>query len=285
LRQVGIYLNTDKKDSFDMAIECKKFLESCQIEVAFLSSQIRDLQMEHAITYPKDEFFIHPDCVIVLGGDGTLLSVARQASQFGMPLFGLNTGKLGFLTEGDSGNYQTILKALCEDHYTIEKRMMLECIICRRNGKQEKLVALNDVLVRSSNFRMMTVYASANQASLDTFRADGLIIATPTGSTGYSLAAGGPITAPGTNVLLVNPVCPHRLDDRAYVVAPTENIELHFQEWEHSIIVKIDGQTKIPISGQDYVIVRKSLCTTDLIKINDMSFFERVRYKFSGGQE
>lgn len=216
--------------------------------------------------YSKDEFYKKPDCIVVLGGDGTLLSVARASCIYDMPLFGINLGKLGFLTEGEASNYEHLLEALCDGEFFLEKRMMLSSSIHRPNGKCETFLALNDVLVKNTGFRMMDIKAYAGKEGenmIDFFRADGMIIASPTGSTAYSLAAGGPVVAPGTDVMIVNPICPHRLHDRAYVIAAEEDITIRFDERERDIIVSFDGQNIIPIGARDEVIVKKAPYTAN----------------------
>lgn len=284
MNEVGIYLNCHKTDSVEMAVKCIRYLRKRDIQVALLNNQMEPDHDPGVKIYSKDEFYKKPDCIVVLGGDGTLLSVARSSCIYNMPLFGINLGKLGFLTEGEASNYESLLAVLCDGESYLEKRMMLSCIIKRYNGAEENHLALNDVLVKNTGFRMMDIMAYAGNEGedlIDFFRADGLLIASPTGSTAYSLAAGGPVVAPGTDVMIVNPICPHRLHDRAYVIGAEETIAIRFDERERDIIVSFDGQTVVTLKAKDEIIVKKASCTANLIRLNGISFYERLRNKLS----
>ena len=279
MNEVGIYLNCSKAESLILARKCQQYLKKRGIAVAFLKDQIEE--DDNARIYDRQGFFSQPDCLIVLGGDGTLLSVARASCIKAMPLFGINVGKLGFLTEGEAGNYERLLERLIDGEYYIEKRMMLTCTVRRHQGGSDSYIALNDVLIKNAGFRMMDIKALAGEAAIDTFRADGLIISSPTGSTAYSLAAGGPVVAPGTDVMVVNPVCPHRLHDRAYVLSADEKITARFDPEESDIIVSIDGQTIVAVDARDEVRVERAPHTANLIRLNGISFYERLRNKLS----
>jgi len=279
-KEVGIFLNMDKPDSQALGKKCIEYLLSQGIKIALLEDQI---QYAHDAVhyYEKSVFFERPDCILVLGGDGTLLTVARKCCFYGVPLFGINLGKLGFLTEGEASNYKEILKSFTQGDYYIEERMMLSCTIKKKNRISHEYVALNDVLVKSHGFRMMDIRAYASGSNIDTIRADGLVISTPTGSTGYSLAAGGPVVAPGTDVLILNPICPHRLHDRTYILPGDEVVTLEFGEREKEIMIIMDGQTVADIKPEDAVRVEKSKYSTRLIRLNEMSYFDRLRLKLT----
>ncbi|WP_303868207.1 NAD(+)/NADH kinase [Acetobacterium wieringae] len=279
-KEIGIYLNMDKPDSPALAEKCIGYLIQHGFKIALLEGQIK-YSHECVIYYPKNLFYRKPDCILVLGGDGTLLFVARKVCFYSIPIFGINLGKLGFLTEGEAGNYEEALKNLTSGDYYIEERMMLSCSIKKVNESACFYMALNDVLVKSRGFRMMDIEARANGSTIDKFRADGLIIATPTGSTGYSLAAGGPVVSPQARVMILNPICPHRLHDRSYILPEDEVIKLEFGDREKDIMVTFDGQTTVSISPQDAVKVKKATYYTRLIRLNQMSSYDRLRVKFS----
>lgn len=149
----------------------------------------------------------------------------------------------------------------------------------QKNEAEKEYVALNDVLVKSSGSRMIEIQAYASGSKIDSFRADGLIISTPTGSTGYSLAAGGPVVSPKANIMVLNPICPHRLHDRAYVLSDEEVIKLKFGNREKEIMVTLDGQVNVPITPEDEVEVVRSRYFTQLIRLNDLGYFDRLRLK------
>ncbi|MBK5243926.1 MAG: NAD(+)/NADH kinase [Eubacteriaceae bacterium] len=280
MNEVGIFLNLEKPESNGLGKNCIEYLLAKGYKIALLEGQI---QYDHDSVryYAKDVFFGKPDCILVLGGDGTLLSVARKCCIYRVPLFGINLGKLGFLTEGEAGHYEDTLKRFIQGDYYIEERMMLTCTVKKTNQISHEYVALNDVLVKSREYRMMDIQAYASGSTIDTIRADGLVISTPTGSTGYSLAAGGPVVAPQTDVIILNPICPHRLHDRSYILPGDEVITLKFGSREKEIRVILDGQTIISIKPEDEVRVEKSIYVTQLIRLNEMSYFDRLRIKLS----
>lgn len=280
IKEIGIYLNMEKPDSQALGEKCIAYLLDNGFKIAMLEGQIQ-YSNEDVHYYAKDVFYRKPDCILVLGGDGTLLFVARKVCFYSIPIFGINLGKLGFLTEGEAGNYEDTLRNLTLGEYYIEERMMLSCTIKKKNESSCYYVALNDVLIKSRGFRMMDIQAYANGSTIDKFRADGLIIATPTGSTGYSLAAGGPVVSPKANVMILNPICPHRLHDRSYILPEDEVINLEFGDREKDIVVTLDGQTAVSITPDDAVKVKKSTYCTRLIRLNDMSSYDRLRIKLS----
>lgn len=281
MKEIGIYLNTEKPASLDLARLCMDYLMNNDIQVAFLDGQMAMRIPDGVVAYNKRDFFSKPDAIVVLGGDGTLLYVARKTAKAGIPLFGINLGKLGFLTEGESGSFRELLSHLLSGAYYIEERMMLSCTIKRQGEVIHQGIALNDVLIKNG-FRMMDIRAYSDGNLIDKFRADGLIVSSPTGSTGYSLAAGGPIVAPGTDILIINPICPHRLHDRAYVISATNNVfSAAFLPEERDISVSLDGQVIFNIEAADVVSVEKAPYKTKLVRLNGMDFFKRLRNKLT----
>ncbi|MDD2413689.1 MAG: NAD(+)/NADH kinase [Eubacteriaceae bacterium] len=286
MKEIAIHMNCDKADSVAMAGRCIAFLKARGVKPVMLISQLQEINNIFDVQgVTKDVFFSEPECIVTLGGDGTLLGVARHASESGIPLCGINLGKLGFLTEGETTSYEEVLDKLCAGDYEIDRRMMLNGKIIKADGSTETQIALNDVLIKSGSFRMMEMSIVIDGEPLDTFRADGVIIATPTGSTAYSLAAGGPVVAPGTDAILVNPICPHRLHDRAYVVSGESTVGIQFRGRSNSIAVCMDGQITIPVGPQDKVEVSRSPHYTHLIHFEDMHFFKRLRKKLSSSTE
>lgn len=279
-KEIGIYPNMDKPDSPVMTDKIVAYLMQCGYKVILPKWQITSTH-EGVSYYPKSTFFKKIDCLIVLGGDGTLLSVAVKVCAHGIPILGINLGKLGFLTEGEAGDYEETLNDLIKGHFHIEKRMMLTCTIKRENERTDQYIALNDVLIKGKGVRMMEMEVRADEGTIDKFRADGLIIATATGSTAYSLAAGGPVVSPKANVMILNPICPHRLHDRSYVLPGEEIIHLQFAEENEKIKLTFDGQTTISLTPRDAVSVQKSTHFTHLIRLNQKNSYDRLRIKLS----
>lgn len=213
---IGIISNLDKDKGQLITKQVIKWLEERNIQVYFderISAELAVIKDN----YCNEHIFKHSDIIIVLGGDGTLLNVARQASCNGVPLFGINMGHLGFLTETEVDEMYTSLEKLIAGDYSIERRMMLEAFIRNDDEPTKDFIALNDIVVAKGNFsRLITYSIFINDNFVDVYSGDGIIVSSPTGSTAYSLSAGGPIVAPDVEVLLITPVCPHTLHSRSF---------------------------------------------------------------------
>lgn len=221
------------------------------------------------------------DYLICLGGDGTFLKAARKVYRSRIPIMGINLGNLGYLTEVDRDNIENAVKHLMEGRFEIEKRMMLEAVVTRKGKDSITDVALNDVVItRGAVSRILHVKAYINDVFVDTFPGDGLIIASPTGSTAYSLSAGGPIAEPDTEVMIVTPICPHILYSRSFITKSDSVVKaVVADEFEHSAMVSLDGREGYEISNGDSVSVRKSGYSINLIKIGKVNFFDILRTK------
>jgi NAD+ kinase len=223
------------------------------------------------------------DLLIVLGGDGTMLSGARLVEQREIPILGVNMGGLGFLTEINFDDLPTALENVFAGEYQLDKRLMLKMQLQRRHDILGTYSALNDVVISKGHLaRMIATRIWVNQLFMTNLRGDGLILATPTGSTAYSLSAKGPILDPRLEVLLINPICPHTLSHRPFL-APSDvpiTIELTSQE---PAMATIDGQVGIEILMGDLVQVRASEHRTQLIRFPDRSYFEVLRSKLKWG--
>jgi NAD+ kinase len=222
------------------------------------------------------------DVLVVLGGDGTLLRAVRAVIESGTPLLGVNVGKVGFLSMVESDGLVRVLGQLIAGEYRIEDRMALEGQILRggRNGAAEHHVALNDVVVaRGSLARVCRLDVSIDDSHLATFIADGLVVASPTGSTGYSFSAGGPIVAPATRNLIVTPIAGYLSAIRSIVVEPTRVVRCRVQD-AYEAIVSIDGREDIPIAVGDVVEVRAIEAPIRFVHPNGaVPFWDLVRHK------
>jgi NAD+ kinase len=223
------------------------------------------------------------DLLIVLGGDGTMLSGARLVEQREIPILGVNMGGLGFLTEINFDDLPTALENVFQGRYQLDKRLMLQVQLQRNGHVLSTYSALNDVVVSKGHLaRMIATKIWVNQAFMTNMRGDGLIVATPTGSTAYSLSAKGPILDPRLEVLLINPICPHTFSHRPYL-APADvpvTIELTSQE---PAMATIDGQVGTEMLTGDLVHVRASDHRTQLIRFPGRSNFEVLRTKLKWG--
>lgn len=223
------------------------------------------------------------DCIIVLGGDGTLLEAARDTVDLDIPLLGVNLGTLGYLAEVDRENLSGALERLCRDDYTIERRMMLEGQItgetdCRRS------YALNDIVVsRSGSLQMLHFHILVNGHFLKGYSADGIIVSTPTGSTGYNMSAGGPIVEPAAKLMVITPVCPHTLNTRSIVLSPDDEVEIVLLPARdgraQQVEADFDGAHSMALTAGDRMRIVRSEKTTAIVKLSDAGFLEVLHRK------
>ena len=245
---------------------------------------------EHAASYPKlckpdlakPEV---PDCILVLGGDGTLLRAARNLLNQDIPLLGINLGTLGYLAEVEIAAIEEALDKLLADRFTREERMMLEGQ-GRRQDMAEQNYALNDIVIsRCGSLQVLTFQIYVNGQFLNSYSADGMIVATPTGSTGYNMSAGGPIVEPGASLLLLTPICPHTLNTRSIVLAPDDEIRIEIPRGKdgqrQTVEASYDGSHKVRLQTDDSIVIRRADKTTGILKLNTESFLTVLHKKMS----
>lgn len=233
----------------------------------------------------EDEIYRDSDFIIVLGGDGTFLSASRNAAIYDTPILGINLGTLGFLAEVEKKASLEALQKVLDGEYAVEQRMMLEASVYdRQKDGEKKLICLNDIgITRGSLSRIIDLKIFINDNFVDDYPADGIIISTPTGSTGYNLSAGGPILDPNTNMMVITPICPHSLYARSIVVSDGDVIKVQIGEnFGCDVILTIDGQMGYHLSNNDVVTIKKSHYKTSLIKTSNYSFFDILRKKIVG---
>lgn len=226
------------------------------------------------------------ECAIVLGGDGTLLKAAGDLMEREVPLLGVNLGTLGYLAEVEIGNIEPALdKLLCGD-YTKEARMMLSGSIFREEKRIVHDFALNDIVIsRCGSLQILHFNIYVNGRFLNGYGADGMIVATPTGSTGYNMSAGGPIVEPGASLLLLTPICPHTLNTRSIVLSPEDEVVIEIPEGRENCVQTVeasfDGSHKVLLQTGDKIVVKKASKTTEILKLNTESFLEILHKKMS----
>ena len=226
-----------------------------------------------------------PEFAIVLGGDGTLLAAARAVSGSGIPILAVNLGSLGFLTEVRVEEAESALAAVLEGRCVREKRTMLECEHRRREQNIGNFTALNDVVIaKGAIARLLSVEIKVDGEFVADYAADGVIISTPTGSTAYSLAAGGPVLVPAVNAFIVTPVSPHALTHRPLVVPDSSAIALLVKEGAEEVILTIDGQTPVDLLKGDEIVCRRSERHVELLRLPGRTFFEVLRTKLKWGE-
>jgi NAD+ kinase len=227
---------------------------------------------------------LHPDFALVLGGDGTLLSAARAVAHEGVPILAVNLGSLGFLTEIPLNELYVALEAVDQGQCPVELRSVLQCQLVRDGECISQHFALNDVVANKSAIsRLVEFDLYIDENFVFQYKADGVIIATPTGSTAYSLAAGGPVMMPSVEGFVVTPVCPHSLTHRPLVVTDKSQIELRIETGEEQAFLSIDGQVGLPVQQGDRVLCCRAAHKVKLMRVR-RTFFEVLRNKLKWGQ-
>ena len=277
--------NSMKDPEGKIAKEIKAYLnfrgKQCIIQERQGKESLRSYKYTNANLIPDDT-----ECILVVGGDGTLLQAARDMIERNIPLLGVNKGTLGYLAEVDGDNMEESLDRLIDDNVVIEDRMMLEGCAYSHKKKLLQDFALNDIVIaRSGRLQIIDFNIYVNGEFLRSYSADGIIISTPTGSTGYSLSAGGPIVSPEASLILLTPIAPHTLNTRSIVLPADAEITVellhgHTAGWDEAA-ASFDGDTCVKLGIGDCIRIYRSSRMTRLIKINNISFLEVLRNKMN----
>ncbi|MFL6526518.1 MAG: NAD(+)/NADH kinase [Chthoniobacterales bacterium] len=274
-KTVGLIAHTAKAGSPDLVR---------QVSAEFERHGVRVLveQKTAALVAQQSDFTIanlaaETDLLVVIGGDGTILNVVGQLDDIMPPIFGINIGALGFLTCANSSACVEAVESIVRGEIAFSKRALLEISI---TGVSKAVTALNDaVFSRGEISRLIRLKTKVNNESLTEYNADGLIIATPTGSTAYSLSAGGPILAPDSGSFVITPICPHVLTNRSIIVDESATIEVEVSERDYPVFLTIDGRDPVPVSHASIVSIKKSARVLPLAALPGASFFNVVRQK------
>lgn len=224
------------------------------------------------------------DCVIVLGGDGTMLQAAVDLSERDIPFLGINLGTLGFLAEVNVSDIESALDQLLRGEYQIENRMMLYGLSYQNDTIKDNARALNDIVItRKGSLQIIYFNIYVNGQFLHRYHADGIIVATPTGSTGYNLSAGGPIIDPKASMILITPVCPHSMHNRSIVLSPEDEITVEIESGREGNVQEVeaifDGSHKVALSTGEKIEIKRSDKTTGIVKLSQVSFLEILHRK------
>ncbi len=281
IKKVGIVANTAKKNSAEYTLALRKWLLGRGLDV-YLEDAVA---VEVGFFEPeKNRMWLEVDLIVVFGGDGTILRTARFLSNRDIPLVGINLGGFGYLAEVNLDEMYSALEKILSGNCRIEKRMMLDVELLRAEEQFKKGSALNDVVIsRGDLSRLVKMDTKVNGNFLTLFEADGLIISTPTGSTAYSLAAGGPIVFPELDSIIINPICPHTLTNRPVILPQDAVVEIALNTKEPGAVVTLDGQSSFAISYEDKIVIRKSPQVTRLVCSPDRTYMEILRTKLGWG--
>jgi NAD+ kinase len=283
LRKVGLFVKKDKKAS-KKADEFESWLKNKKIEVVRKEGSPPEIHSpaSNKISAPQDL-----SCLFVLGGDGTFLSAVRWIGDLNIPVLGIKFGEIGFLAETAAKNLFAAAEKIIDDDFTINRRMRLKVDVVREKKTIISEPVLNDIVInRGALARLADVETHINDHYLTTFRSDGLIVATPTGSTAYSLAAGGPVIHPDVPGILITPICPFTLTNRPLIVPDSSRITLKLAKGASDIKLTFDGQEGLDIDDRDMIIVRKGSHPLNMITLPGQHYFDvlKAKLRWSGGR-
>jgi len=234
---------------------------------------------------PLEDLARKADLAIVIGGDGTMLNIARTLAPRDVALIGVSQGRLGFLTDISVENMLGTIGAILDGKFLAEKRMLLEGRVDGRAHKASRALAFNDVVVsKGARGNLIELEVRIDGEFMYHQRSDGLIVATPTGSTAYSLSAGGPIVHPGVEALLITPICPHTFNARSVIINPSDDVTVEVAERTGDVVLTVDGRIGTTFAHPSYVTIRKAAQTTVFIRLRRDSFYNMLRTKLSWGQ-
>lgn len=277
-KTIGLIAHTEKAGVAKLAREVtREFKErSLQVVVESAIAKIAKLKAGGSVA----QIAQRADLIVVLGGDGTILNVVAMAGKNLKPIFGINVGSLGFLTCVNSSAYREAVDAIASGRISYSERALLS-VELRKNKRVISVVhALNDAVVsRGDLSRLIKLDAKVNGEALTEFNADGLVIATPTGSTAYSLSAGGPILSPESGVFVITPICPHVLTNRSVIVSDSSVIEISPASSEYPTFLSVDGREPVRVPANAQVAVRRAKIMLQLGFLPDVSFFRVLRHK------
>ncbi|MCR4430707.1 MAG: NAD(+)/NADH kinase [Tepidanaerobacteraceae bacterium] len=281
MKTIGLFPNLSKKNSVRVTNAIISWLHEKGYRV-LLPENVSEHLEGTFIRIASNKIFNEIDCAVTLGGDGTLLNLARQLAPYEVPILGINMGHMGFLTEIELPDLYKDLEKFIASKFFIDTRMMLEAQVVRKNRVLERFITLNDAVITKGPFaRLIRLKVFSNEAYIDTYPSDGLIVSTPTGSTAYSLSAGGPIINPNMELILLTPICPHTLRSRSIVISKDDIIKIQVIAEHPETMLTVDGQQGYRLLPGDEVIVKRSDYHTRLIRIKKRCFYDILRKKLT----
>jgi NAD+ kinase len=289
IRRVGVVVKPHQHEAVKTICELVEWLDARGIILVGDPSLERE-RIEHQTgcaveTREREELAEHVDLLLVLGGDGTMISTARLIGDKEVPVLGINYGSLGYLAEFRIEEMFPALESILEGNYRLDHRVMLAVEHFRGEERLTHSRVLNDVVINKSALaRIIEIEAFFNGMFVNSFRADGLIVSTPTGSTAYNLSAGGPVIYPSMNAIVVTPICPFTLSNRPIVVPDRAQIELRLKTEKEEVALTLDGQVGFPLQVDDRVLIHKSQTTFNLVQPMSRNYFDVLRDKLKWGR-
>jgi len=281
MKKIGIIAKRGEPEAIKAVKDFLRWMKGKNFKFFIESEVAKALKIKG---YSRKEIPSRSDIIIVFGGDGTLLSVARLVGKMGVPILGVNLGGLGFITEISRDDIRKEIDKVFSGNFSFEERIMLLADVYRKGRKIARQNALNDVVLNKSALsRMFEFDISINDQYVSTFRADGLILSTPTGSTAHSLSAGGPILYPTLGSFLMTPICPHTLTSRPIVLPDTFVVEVTVKSGDN-VYLTLDGQVGFPLKVKDRIKIRKADYKTKFLVLHDRDYFQILRTKLKWGE-
>lgn len=281
IKTLGLVLNFYKTEVVELG---KIIVEQLSVRDIQIIAPGEDADALGLSRLTNAQFAQSADAVLVVGGDGTLLRAARTVYGYHKPLLGVNKGYLGFLTEVEINELEAYLEAFLSGDFQVERRMMLTAEVYRNGQKLRELTGLNDlVITKGALARIISVEIEMDGAIVDQFLGDGVIFSTSTGSTGYSLSAGGPIVYPNFDVCILAPICPHSLSARSMIFPPESILRARLGLENFQAMLTVDGQYGMELENKDEILIRKADDYTYLVKMKDRNFFQVMRDKLKAG--
>lgn len=284
MTSIGVIINPEKPNAIEIGKELLSWLGRKDVSAYYLHEHGRELGLsENGLS--EEELVEASDFLVSLGGDGTLLHTARIAGASETPILGVNLGDFGFLVAVEPKNIYESLERVLSGDFLFDRRMMLKSTLYRNSEAVDVSYALNDIVINKGGFsRMVKLETYVAGEYVNNFPADGMIISSPTGSTGYSLSAGGPIVSPKVDVIILTPICPHTLYTRPLIISPEEQVRVILKTGTPEVVLTVDGQCGFALQKGDEVLVEKASFRTTLIRFPGWTFYEVVRNKLSKGQ-
>ncbi len=280
MKKIGIIPNLLKDKDLQVTKQMVAWLTRYGCEV-YVSDHLTALESLPVKCVNEEVLYGTSETIIAIGGDGTILGIAQKAAQFDVPIIGVNLGRLGFLAAIELDHVEECLQKFLQDDYAIESRMMLMAKVIDPSGEMKHYYALNDISVTRGTYSRISEFSVyINGAFSDCYPADGVVLATPTGSTAYNLSAGGPIVSPTANVMLITPICPHTIYSRTMVLADTDKVQLKTHNFDGTQLeLAVDGQARVTVTPAHQIYIEKAPYMAKLVKLSERHFFEILRKK------
>ncbi len=280
MKDIGLIANWHKKNSTLVVEKITRFFKQRQIKLQVANNKQADFYSEVSLSEQLNSWKDNLNIIIVVGGDGTILRVARDLACWNVPILGINLGQRGFLAEIEVEQMERFLQYIATGQYDYQERMMMVAWLRRGDEDLGYYLALNDIVVSRGPFsRIIKVEAYVNEDFMESYSGDGIIVATPTGSTGYSLSAGGPIVNPAMELFVVTPICPHSLYNRSVIINGNDKMKLRIDSRQVQVVLTVDGQVRFALEDEDHIIVCRSEQKVKLVYFHDYSFYRMLHQK------